>query len=44
MDDTTAGFTQAWLLLDAMDRVRFIRQSLWLEYRGQGGTVAQFEF
>lgn len=43
MDDTTAGSTQARLLLEAMDRDRFTLQALWREYRGQGGTVAQFE-
>jgi hypothetical protein len=43
MDDTTAGSTQAWLLIEAMERDRFTLQALWSGYRGQGGTVEQFE-
>jgi hypothetical protein len=43
MDDTTAGSTHARLLIEAIDHDRFTLQSLWLEYRGQGGTVEQFE-
>ena len=43
MDDTTAGFTQAWLLSEAMDRDRLTLQVLWSGYRGQGGSVEQFE-
>ncbi|MEX5305591.1 hypothetical protein RF644_07485 [Kocuria sp. CPCC 205258] len=43
MDDINAGSTQAWLLLEAMDRDRFTLQTLWSGYRGQGGAVEQFE-
>ncbi|MEX5305890.1 hypothetical protein RF644_09040 [Kocuria sp. CPCC 205258] len=43
MDDTTAGFTQAWLLIEAMDRERFTLDALWSGYLGQGGNVEQFE-
>lgn len=43
MDDTTAGFIQAWLLSETMERDRFTLQALWEGYRGQGGTVEQFE-
>ncbi len=43
MDDTTAGSTQAWLLIETMERDRFTSQALWSGYRGLGGTVEQFE-
>ncbi|MEX5258535.1 hypothetical protein [Kocuria arenosa] len=43
MDDTTAGSTQARLLTEAMDQEHLTLQALWSGYRGQGGTVEQFE-
>lgn len=43
MDDITAGSTQAWLLIQAMDRDRFALRALWSGYRGQGAAVEQFE-
>jgi len=43
MDDTTAGLTQARLLVPGMDHHHFTVEQLWSGYRGLGGVVELFE-